>query len=203
MRIEVTDEVLEADITLSAKFIAAAAMAYPMASRSELADKLGVDRSTVIKGIKRAKLGGVSFDGGGGIFATSGESATSGVSASKRGVSASKSGVSATPHPVDVCNKENQTADLPAAKKRSSAKTPSAPPTRKEVDEYAKSKGREDLVEGFFSRYDREDWQHNGEPLANWKRMFDAWARRAPATVAKKSNSISLEERLYELDGSY
>lgn len=183
MTIQIPDEVLKADISLSAKLIVATAMTYPKASRKEIATKLGVTRCTVFNGIKSAKLGGIVFDTDSIVFDTDGIK-------------------SDTPHPVGVCNKGNGVAALPA-KKRSSSKAPAAPPTREEVHTYAAGKGRADMADEFYLHYSSESWLHNGEPLTNWRRMFDAWAKRRQKPQPAAARVPTLEEALYEVDKSY
>lgn len=53
------------------------------------------------------------------------------------------------------------------------------PPTYKEVLEYAKEKGREDLAKEFFEYFTVGDWvDSKGNKVKNWKQKFITWCSR-------------------------
>ena len=87
--------------------------------------------------------------------------------------------------------------------KSSPQKAAASPPTQEEVEGYAASKGRQDLVTDFFAKYDGDRWEVNGEPMASWKRMFDGWARRRPKEAQPARRKRTLEEALYDVDKTY
>lgn len=62
MTIEIPDEVLKSDLSLTAKLIVATAMTYPHLSKSELIKLLGTSRNTFFHALKTAKERGAYTD---------------------------------------------------------------------------------------------------------------------------------------------
>jgi len=62
------------------------------------------------------------------------------------------------------------------------------PPTLKEVQEYADSRGRGDLAKKFFDWYEVGKWlDKDGKQVQVWKQKFIGWENRNPAPI--KSNA--------------
>ena len=55
------------------------------------------------------------------------------------------------------------------------------PPTLEEVEEYAKERGRLDLVKPFYDFFTAGDWiDSNGKAVRVWKQKFVSWERNPP-----------------------
>ena len=186
--LKIPTEVLASEtIPPSAKLVIAVMLAHPYLPKKEVANMVGISRRSLFRNLRSLKAGGIELSA---INDTiSAASGTNGV-------------INDTPHPVGMCNTGNEAAVLPA-KRRSPQKAPAAPPTEEEVQTYAAGKGRADMAFEFYDHYRHEGWLHNGEPLANWKRMFDAWAKRRPKSKPAAARVPTLEEALYEVDKSY
>ena len=176
MTIEIPDEVLKSDLSLTAKLIVATAMTYPHLSKSELTKLLGTTRNTLFGALRTAKTRGVYTD-------------TGSVYTNTDRINIH------TPHLVrklEVGEKETKTLNA------------TTPPTKEEVAKYADSQSAAELVEEFYSTYSERGWMANGEPIKSWKAMFRGWVRnKKPApTQTKTKPSISAEEARYLMDAA-
>lgn len=67
-------------------------------------------------------------------------------------------------------------------------------PTLDDVIEYATSRGRKDLAQGFFEYYNEGNWcDSKGNPVLNWKQKFITWEQRNP----KPKENTSGGEKIY------
>lgn len=67
-------------------------------------------------------------------------------------------------------------------------------PTLDDVVEYATSRGRKDLAQGFFEYYNEGNWcDSKGNPVLNWKQKFITWEQRNP----KPKENTSGGEKIY------
>lgn len=67
-------------------------------------------------------------------------------------------------------------------------------PTLDDVIEYATSRGRKDLAQGFFEYYNEGNWcDSKGNPVLNWKQKFITWVQRNP----KPKENTSGGEKIY------
>jgi len=176
MTIEIPDEVLKSDLSLTAKLIVATAMTYPHLPKVELIKLLGTSRNTFFNALKTAKERGVYTD------TVSTYTDTNRISIG-------------TPYLVRKLEvEEKETKTLKAT----------TPPTKEEVAKYADSQSAAELVEEFYSTYSERGWMANGEPIKSWKAMFRGWVRnKKPApTQTKTKPSISAEEARYLMDAA-
>jgi hypothetical protein len=174
------------EITASAKLVLAFTISNPLTSKNEAAKVLGMSRSSLFKSLSDLKKKGVS---------------TSPPEWTTESTRVDYSPPEYTPHPRSVCKGSGGVEKKHT--KSSPQKATASPPTQEEVEGYAASKGREDLVADFFAKYDGDRWTVNGEPMASWKRMFDGWARRRPKEAQPARRKRTLEEALYDVDKTY
>ena len=176
MTIEIPDEVLKSDLSLTAKVVVAAVICYPAISKQQLCDQLGVARNTFFKALKTAKLRGINFDTVSINFDTN----------------------RINPSPPDLVGQ------LVVGEKETKTLKATTPPTKEEVAKYADSQSAAELVEEFYSTYSERGWMANGEPIKSWKAMFRGWVRnkKAAPTQTKTKPSISAEEARYLMDAA-
>ena len=176
MTIEIPDEVLNSDLSLTAKMIVATAISHPHLSKVELTRVLGTNRSSVFKAIKKAKEGGVYNE-------------TGSVPRDTNRVTLD------TPYLV---------RKLEVGEEGTKTLNATTPPTKEEVAKYADSQSAAELVEEFYSTYSERGWMANGEPIKSWKAMFRGWVRnkKAAPTQTKTKPSISAEEARYLMDAA-
>ena len=176
MTIEIPDEVLKSDLSLTAKVVVATAMTYPHLSRVELTKLLGTNRNTTFKALRMARERGIY------------------ISTDSVKISTNRTNID-TPYLVrklEVGEKETKTLNA------------TTPPTKEEVAKYADSQSAAELVEEFYSTYSERGWMANGEPIKSWKAMFRGWVRnkKAAPTQTKTKPSISAEEARYLMDAA-
>ena len=176
MTIEIPDEVLKSDLSLTAKLIVATAMTYPHLSRVELTKLLGTNRNTAFKALRMARERGVY------------------ISTDSVHTSTVRTNID-TPYLVrklEVGGEGTKTLNA------------TTPPTKEEVAKYADSQSAAELVEEFYSTYSERGWMANGEPIKSWKAMFRGWVRnkKAAPTQTKTKPSISAEEARYLMDAA-
>lgn len=176
MTIEIPDEVLKSDLSLTAKVVVATAMTYPHLSRVELTKLLGTNRNTTFKALRMARERGIY------------------ISTDSVKISTNRTNID-TPYLVrklEVGEKETRTLKA------------TTPPTKEEVAKYADSQSAAELVEEFYSTYSERGWMANGEPIKSWKAMFRGWVRnkKAAPTQTKTKPSISAEEARYLMDAA-
>ena len=176
MTIEIPDEVLNSDLSLTAKLIVATSISHPHLSKVELTRVLGTNRSSVFKAIKKAKEGGVYNE-------------TGSVPRDTNRVTLD------TPYLV---------RKLEVGEEGTKTLNATTPPTKEEVAKYADSQSAAELVEEFYSTYSERGWMANGEPIKSWKAMFRGWVRnkKAAPTQTKTKPSISAEEARYLMDAA-
>ena len=176
MTIEIPDEVLKSDLSLTAKVIVAAVMCYPTAPKKQLCETLGVNRSTLFKCLKKAKDEGVYIS----------------TDCSQIGTHSTNLSTPYLVRKLEVEEKETKTLKA------------TTPPTKEEVAKYADSQSAAELVEEFYSTYSERGWMANGEPIKSWKAMFRGWVRnkKAAPTQTKTKPSISAEEARYLMDAA-
>ena len=70
------------------------------------------------------------------------------------------------------------------------------PPTLKEVIEYSRLKGREDLAESFYQYYTPEWLDRDNKPIKNWKNKFNTWIMHTPRPEPPKKDvkGFTIEE---------
>ena len=69
------------------------------------------------------------------------------------------------------------------------------PPTLKEVIDYSRLKGREDLAESFYQYYDPTWKDKDNNPIKNWKNKFNTWIMRNPLKEETRDvRGYSIEE---------
>ncbi len=176
MTIEIPDEVLKSDLSLTAKVIVAAVMCYPTAPKKQLCETLGVNRNTLFKCLKKAKDEGVYIS----------------TDCSQIGTHSTNLSTPYLVRKLEVEEKETKTLKA------------TTPPTKEEVAKYADSQSAAELVEEFYSTYSERGWMANGEPIKSWKAMFRGWVRnkKAAPTQTKTKPSISAEEARYLMDAA-
>ena len=176
MTIEIPDEVLKSDLSLTAKVIVAAVMCYPTAPKKQLCETLGVNRNTLFKCLKKAKDEGVYIS----------------TDCSQIGTHSTNLSTPYLVRKLEVEEKETKTLKA------------TTPPTKEEVAKYADSQSAAELVEEFYSPYSERGWMANGEPIKSWKAMFRGWVRnkKAAPTQTKPKPSISAEEARYLMDAA-
>lgn len=176
MTIEIPDEVLKSDLSLTAKVIVAAVMCYPTAPKKQLCETLGVNRNTLFKCLKKAKDEGVYIS----------------TDCSQIGTHSTNLSTPYLVRKLEVEEKETKTLKA------------TTPPTKEEVAKYADSQSAAELVEEFYSTYSERGWMANGEPIKSWKAMFRGWVRnkKAAPTQTKTKSSISAEEARYLMDAA-
>ena len=176
MTIEIPDEVLKSDLSLTAKVIVAAVMCYPTAPKKQLCETLGVNRNTLFKCLKKAKDEGVYIS----------------TDCSQIGTHSTNLSTPYLVRKLEVEEKETKTLKA------------TTPPTKEEVAKYADSQSAAELVEEFYSTYSERGWMANGEPIKSWKAMFRGWVRNKTAapTQTKTKPSISAEEARYLMDAA-
>ena len=176
MTIEIPDEVLKSDLSLTAKVIVAAVMCYPTAPKKQLCETLGVNRNTLFKCLKKAKDEGVYIS----------------TDCSQIGTHSTNLSTPYLVRKLEVEEKETKTLKA------------TTPPTKEEVAKYADSQSAAELVEEFYSTYSERGWMANGEPINSWKAMFRGWVRnkKAAPTQTKTKPSISAEEARYLMDAA-
>ena len=59
-------------------------------------------------------------------------------------------------------------------------------PTLTDVKNYCSEKDSGVDPERFFEYYDTRDWTTGGEPIRNWKALFDAWDKTTPKKEKEK-----------------
>lgn len=177
MTIEIPEEVLKSDLSLTAKVVVAAVICYPAISKQQLCDQLGVARNTFFKALKTAKLRGINFDTVSINFDTN----------------------RINPSPPDLVGQ------LVVGEKETKTLKATTPPTKEEVAKYGAELGAAgSLVTEFFTTYEERGWMANGEPIRSWKKMLGWWVRnKKPApTQTKTKPSISAEEARYLMDAA-
>ena len=176
MTIEIPDEVLKSDLSLTAKVIVAAVMCYPTAPKKQLCETLGVNRNPLFKCLKKAKDEGVYIS----------------TDCSQIGTHSTNLSTPYLVRKLEVEEKETKTLKA------------TTPPTKEEVAKYADSQSAAELVEEFYSTYSERGWMANGEPIKSWKAMFRGWVRnkKAAPTQTKTKPSISAEEARYLMDAA-
>ena len=81
---------------------------------------------------------------------------------------------------IDKDNKEKQ-------EKKTRKRKEFIAPTKEEVFEYAKEKGREDLAQGFYDYFTVGNWvDSKGNKVLNWKQKFLTWCSKNAQTPAPK-----------------
>jgi len=183
--VDIPDELLGSpDVSTTAKLVAGMLAAEPLLAVKSVATRLGLSRSAVFRALAQLKDSGIEVCR---------------VNATDESRQCDYSRVNATPHPSKVvCKGGGQSPDSPT-----STPDDTKPPTKEEVGFYAAGKGRSDLLEDFFDRYERDGWMVKGEPMTSWRRMFDGWARKRPKPQPAAKRVPTLEEHLYEVDKSY
>ena len=176
MTIEIPDEVLNSDLSLTAKLIVATAMTYPHLSKSELIKLLGTTRNTLFGALRTAKTRGVYTDTG---------------------------SVYTNTDRINI-HTPDLVGQLVVGEKETKTLKATTPPTKEEVAKYADSQSAAELVEEFYSTYSERGWMANGEPIKSWKAMFRGWVRnkKAAPTQTKTKPSISAEEARYLMDAA-
>jgi len=175
--IEIPDEVLNSDLSLTAKLIVATSISHPHLSKVELTRVLGTNRSSVFKAIKKAKEGGVYNE-------------TGSVPRDTNRVTLD------TPYLV---------RKLEVGEEGTKTLNATTPPTKEEVAKYGAELGAAgSLVTEFFTTYEERGWMSNGEPIRSWKKMLGWWVRnKKPAPNQTKTKpSISAEEARYLMDAA-
>lgn len=90
-------------------------------------------------------------------------------------------------------NDKNNTIPTPQGERKSRRKKCDVP-TLDDVIEYATSRGRKDLAQGFFEYYNEGNWcDSKGNPVLNWKQKFITWEQRNP----KPKENTSGGEKIY------
>ena len=187
MTLHLPDEIAGSrEITARTKLVAAFTISNPLISKNGAAKALGMSRSSLFKSLANLKKIGLS---------------TSLPEYTPESPRVHHSLPEYTPDPSSVCKGSGGVTN--SHTKASPQKATASPPTKEEVEGYAASKGREDLVADFFAKYDADRWMVNGEPMASWKRMFDGWARRRPKEAQPTRRKRTLEEALYDVDKTY
>ena len=197
MTLYLPDEIADSrEITASAKLVLAFTISNPLTSKNEAAKALGMSRSSLFKSLSTSPPEWT-------IVHPSGlnRSLTSPPEWTTESTRVDYSPPEYTPHPSSVCKGSGGVTN--SHTKSSPQKAAASPPTQEEVEGYAASKGRQDLVTDFFAKYDGDRWEVNGEPMASWKRMFDGWARRRPKEAQPARRKRTLEEALYDVDKTY
>ena len=54
-------------------------------------------------------------------------------------------------------------------------------PTLEQVKAYARTANAVSNPYEFYEKYKRTNWRINGEPIQNWRRLFDGWERTTRA----------------------
>ena len=177
MTIEIPDEVLKSDLSLTAKVIVAAVMCYPTAPKKQLCETLGVNRNTLFKCLKKAKDEGVYIS-----------------------TNCSQIGTHST-----NLSTPDLVGQLVVGEKETKTLKATTPPTKEEVAKYGAELGAAgSLIAEFFTTYEERGWMANGEPIRSWKKMLGWWVRnKKPApTQTKTKPSISAEEARYLMDAA-
>ncbi len=177
MTIDIPEEVLNSDLSLTAKLIVATAMTYPHLSRVELTKLLGTNRNTTFKALKTARERGVYISTGSVHIST----------------------VRTNIYTPDLVGQ------LVVGEKETKTLKATTPPTKEEVAKYGAELGAAgSLIAEFFTTYEERGWMANGEPIRSWKKMLGWWVRnKKPApTQTKTKPSISAEEARYLMDAA-
>ena len=177
MTIEIPDEVLKSDLSLTAKLIVATAMTYPHLSKMELTKLLGTTRNTLFGALRTAKTRGVYTDTG---------------------------SVYTNTDRINI-HTPDLVGQLVVGKEETKTPKATTPPTKEEVAKYGAELGAAgSLITEFFTTYEERGWTANGEPIRSWKKMLGWWVRnKKPApTQTKTKPSISAEEARYLMDAA-
>lgn len=177
MTIEIPDEVLNSDLSLTAKVVVATAMTYPHLSRVELTKLLGTNRNTTFKALRMAR---------------------------ERGIYISTDSVKISTNRTNI-DTPDLVGKLVVEEKETNTLNATTPPTKEEVAKYGAELGAAgSLVTEFFTTYEERGWMSNGEPIRSWKKMLGWWVRnKKPAPNQTKTKpSISAEEARYLMDAA-
>ena len=176
MIIEIPDDVMSSDLTLSQKLVIGVFLTNPMMSKTELAKQLGISRRLVHKSLSEAKSKcELVCTQCAPVFSQCAPACTRSSSSSNNRETPLPDGLNLPSIPMQVSVLEVE------------------PPTQEEVREYAMSIDRVDLADEFFATSSADGWKTGrGEPIQNWRKWFRGWAGKKPKTNTAATRRLSV-----------